>query len=78
MIIDIITPTNSLFTGEIKRVNLPGSNGSFEMLESHAPIIATLQKGKIVICDIQDKEHSFEIEGGVVEQSSNKVIVLVD
>ena len=78
MNIEIITPTESLFSGEIKRVNLPGSNGAFEMLENHAPIISTLQKGKVVILDDQGKEHTFDIEGGVVEQSLNKVIVLVE
>ncbi len=78
MNIEIITPTESLFSGEIKRVNLPGSNGSFEMLENHAPIISTLQKGKVLILDDQGKEHAFDIEGGVVEQSLNKVIVLVE
>ncbi len=78
MTIDIITPTEKLFSGEAKRINLPGSNGSFEMLENHAPIVATLTAGQVVIVDEQNQPQIFDISGGVVEQSANKVIVLVE
>ncbi len=78
MTIDIITPTEKLFSGEAKRINLPGSNGSFEMLENHAPIVATLTAGQVVIVDEQNQQQTFDISGGVVEQSANKVIVLVE
>lgn len=78
MTIDIITPTEKLFSGEAKRINLPGSNGSFEMLENHAPIVATLTAGQVVIVDEQNQPQTFDISGGVVEQSANKVIVLVE
>ncbi|MCQ2959012.1 MAG: F0F1 ATP synthase subunit epsilon [Bacteroidales bacterium] len=78
MTIDIITPTASLFSGEAKQINLPGSNGSFELLENHAPIVATLASGNIVIVDSQNQKQTFEISGGVVEQSANKVNVLVE
>lgn len=78
MTIDIITPTEKLFSGSAKRINLPGSNGSFELLENHAPIVATLAAGNVLIADEQNQEQTFAISGGVVEQSANKVIVLVE
>lgn len=78
MEIEIITPTEQIYSGSIVQVNLPGSNGSFEILENHAPIIATLQQGTITLVDIKGDKHSFEIPGGVVEQSKHKVLVLVD
>lgn len=78
MTIDIITPTTKLYSGNAKLINLPGSNGSFEMLEHHAPIVATLVAGNVIVVDNEDQRKSFEISGGVVEQSANKVIVLVE
>tara|TARA_B110000977_G_C11061353_1_gene486096 strand:+ start:140 stop:376 length:237 start_codon:yes stop_codon:yes gene_type:complete len=78
MLVDIITPDQELFSGDILSIELPGSNGSFEILNNHAPIIATLSGGKITIALENGKKESFEVNGGVVETQNNKIIVLVD
>lgn len=78
MIVEIITPTESLFSGSAKGVKVPGTKGSFEMLHNHAPIISTLEKGMIVITDEEGKKTSFQINGGVIEQAENKIIILVE
>jgi len=78
MLVDIITPDKELFSGSIVSIELPGSDGSFEILNNHAPIIATLSGGKITIALENDKKESFEVNGGVVENQNNKIIVLVD
>ena len=49
MHLEIITPEKKLFTGEVKLVQVPGSSGSFEILNNHAPIISSLDEGKIKI-----------------------------
>jgi len=78
MHLEIITPDKKVFEGEVKLVKLPGSKGSFEILKNHAPIISTLEKGTIKIQDEAGKEHIFEVDGGVVENKANKIIVLVE
>lgn len=78
MHLEIITPDKKVFEGEVKLIQLPGSNGAFEILNNHAPIISTLERGKIKIQDMNGKEHFFEIDGGVIENKSNKIIVLVE
>ena len=78
MLVDIITPDKELFSGDIISIELPGSDGSFEILNNHAPIIATLSGGKITIALENGKKESFEVNGGVVETQNNKIIVLVD
>ena len=78
MFLEIITPEKKVFEGEVKLVQLPGSKGVFEMLNNHAPIISTLEKGRIKVEDLNGKEHFFEVDGGVVENKSNKIIVLVE
>ncbi len=78
MYLEIITPDKKIFEGEAKRVKLPGSKGSFEILKNHAAIISTLSKGKIRVTDEKNKQHYFEIESGVVENKKNKIIVLLE
>lgn len=78
MNLEIITPDKKIFEGEVKLIQLPGSKGAFEMLTNHAPIISTLEKGTIKIQDMNGKEQFFEVDGGVVENKSNKIIVLVE
>jgi len=78
MFLEIVTPEEKLFAGEVKLVQLPGSKGSFEMLRNHAPIISTLESGSIKIVTLDGKEQTFEVKGGVIEGSNNKIIVLAE
>ncbi|MDY6326298.1 MAG: ATP synthase F1 subunit epsilon [Bacteroidales bacterium] len=78
MRIEIISPTTTLFSGEVSIVQLPGIDGSFEILESHAPLVSALDKGKVKVVDDKNEEKFFEINGGVVEVSNNKVLVLAE
>ncbi len=79
MTLEIITPDKSLYSGEVKLVQLPGSNGSFELLNNHAPLIATLKAGTIKIEDLTTSaQQTFVIKGGVVEVNNNKAIVLAE
>lgn len=78
MYLEIITPDKKVFEGEVNLIQLPGSKGSFEILKNHAPIISILEKGTIKIQDQNNKEHLFEVDGGVIENKSNKIIVLVE
>ena len=76
MFLEVITPDKKLFSGEVNLVRVPGSKGAFEILKNHAPIISTLEKGTVKIIDDKGKEHYIEIEGGVIENKANKIILL--
>ena len=78
MLVEIITPDTKLFEGEVNSIKLPGTNGGFEILNNHAPIISTLTAGKISITSDNGQKESFEIKGGVIEMQNNKIIVLAD
>lgn len=78
MLLEIITPDKKIFTGEVSLVQLPGTDGSFEILNNHAPIISTLAKGKVKIIDSEKNTRFFEIKSGVVEVLKNKIIVLAE
>ena len=76
MFVELLTPDKTLFSGEAEVISLPGVNGSFQLLGSHAPMIANLQAGSIEIKD-NNQTQSFEIKSGLVEVVKNKVVVLV-
>jgi len=78
MFLEIITPDKKVYSGEVDSVKLPGAEGSFGILNNHAPIIASLKKGTIKVTDSKKHVENFEINGGVVEVQNNKVIVLAE
>lgn len=78
MKIEVITPDTTIFEGEIRSVRVPGAKGSFQVLKDHAPIISTLGKGPVMIVGSDGKPTTLNIEGGVIEVKSNKIILLVE
>jgi F-type H+-transporting ATPase subunit epsilon len=76
--LEIITPAEKLYQGEVDIVRLPGTKGSFTILKNHAPIISTLEKGTVKIVDRNNKTSYIEVLGGIVEVNRNKIIVLAD
>jgi F-type H+-transporting ATPase subunit epsilon len=77
MKLEIITPDDMVFSGEVSEVTVPGTQGSFQVLTGHAPIISTLATGQITLRG-PEGEQAFSTEGGVVEVLNNKIIVLVE
>jgi F-type H+-transporting ATPase subunit epsilon len=78
MLLEIIAPDKKLYSGEVDLVQVPGSKGSFEILRNHAPIISTLEQGRIKIVDVKGGTTFFEVDGGVIEAKNNKIIVLAE
>ena len=76
MHVEIINPDKTIFTGEAELVQLPGKDGSFEIMNNHAPIISVLRKGKVKIVDREKKVVFYEIQGGVIEVVNNKILIL--
>ena len=75
MDVQIISPDRNLYDGKADLVTVPGSSGSIGILNNHAPLISSLKKGEVKVI-LNKKEQFFKIDGGVVEVSQNKVVVL--
>lgn len=78
MKIDIITPDKKVFEGEATSVLLPGTDGSFQILNNHANFISSLGQGACITETIDGEKQTIEISGGVVEVIDNGVIVLAE
>ena len=78
MKMEIITPDKKLFEGDASLVRVPGTNGSFEILKNHAPIISTLEPGQVKIKTSAGDEKFFDIGGGIIEVKNNKITILAE
>lgn len=78
MTLEILTPDKTVYEGAVTSVTVPGTLGSFEVLKDHAPIISTLEDGKVIVRGGAKPEEVFFITGGVVEVLNNKIIVLAE
>jgi F-type H+-transporting ATPase subunit epsilon len=78
MQLEILTPSQNVFSGKVKLVKVPGSNGSFEMMNNHAAIISTLIEGELKVISESGETLSYKISGGVVEVKDNKAVVLAE
>lgn len=92
MQLEIVSPERILLKGEVESVTVPGIDGTFQILNNHAPVVSVLEKGFLrfkLIGELTEEykdnffkgnkdELSLEISGGVLEMNNNKAIVLVD
>ncbi len=77
MVLEIVTPDSKVFDGEIVSITLPGIEGSFQILNNHAPVVSALGNGKLVV-ETKSETLDFNLDGGVIEMNNNKVIVLAE
>ena len=77
MTISILTPDKEIFAGDIKSVKVPGAAGQLQILNNHAPLISSLQKGEVVVVKTDGAPLKFTIEKGFVEVLRNEVALLV-
>ncbi len=78
MRIEIVTPDTTIYEGEVSLAQLPGLDGSFEILNNHAAMIAALKKGKVKVIDDKKATLIFDINGGVAEILKNRILVLAE
>jgi F-type H+-transporting ATPase subunit epsilon len=78
MQLEILTPEHKVFSGNVYGVQLPGVEGSFEILQNHAPMVAALGVGKMKILKDKNSNETYNISGGFVETLNNKTTVLLE
>ena len=94
MLIEIFSIDCKLLSGEIVSAIFPGSDGSFQVLKDHAPIVSTLKKGLIIIegevsieeniteglYEIKKDQNkiSLQIKSGLIEMKKNLIKVLIN
>lgn len=77
MNISVLTPDRSIYQGSIISVKVPGTLGEFQILKNHAPIVSSLEAGKVTLKLEDGSEKVFTIEKGFVEVLKNEISLLV-
>ncbi|MDR1950655.1 MAG: F0F1 ATP synthase subunit epsilon [Bacteroidales bacterium] len=79
MKLEISSPQKTLFEGEVCSVQCPGREGSFQILENHAPMIALLTNGRLKY-EVQGNttSHFIEINRGVLQVLNNNITILTE
>jgi F-type H+-transporting ATPase subunit epsilon len=67
----------TLFDSRAQSVVVPGSAGEMTILPHHEPIVTTLNKGSIEVKNQEGTVERFDIESGVLECATNRVVVLL-
>lgn len=81
MYLEVITPDEHIFEGEVDAATFPGSEGSFQVLNDHAPLVSSMGEGDLKIVQTiekKKKETRIGVLGGVIEVLNNKIIVLAE
>lgn len=77
--LELITPSEVVFSKDVASITAPGSEGSFGILANHAPFMTSLDKGELKIKESgQTKPQIISVNEGFLEVLNNKVVVLVD
>ena len=74
---DLVSPEKLLFSGEVDQVDVPGSEGDFGVLAGHAPLVATVRPGVLVMYR-EGGELRVVINGGFAEVNPAGLTVLAD
>ena len=75
--VSIVTAEKLLYEGQASRVVCPGIVGDLEILPNHAPLLAMLSSGQLLVSLGQEEEY-FYVSGGIVEVQKDGLIVLAD
>ena len=78
MKVEIISPSETLYSGEATTVTVPSKLGPFTLLENHAAIVAILETGKVSLTDAHGERKEYAIKGGFTENHDNHLTICVE
>ena len=76
--VEIVTPDRQVFSGDAVRFRAPGLGGTFEVLYNHAPLMAAIDVGPVVVATAGGERITFATSGGFVQVLDNRLIMLAE
>ena len=78
MRVTIAKVSEKLFDGDARELTVPSVDGELTILSHHMPLVTTLKKGEVRVVEAANANPIiFSIDGGVLEISNNRAIVLL-
>jgi F-type H+-transporting ATPase subunit epsilon len=78
MLFELISPERILFSGEVRAITLPATEGDMTVMAGHEPTMVMLHPGIIAVTDVQGPGHRAFVRGGFVEITGSSVSVLAE
>ncbi len=73
----LVSPERELFSGDVDRVDAPGSEGDFGVLAGHAPFMTTLREGRVHV-HTGSGEHVYDVHGGFADVTPKGLTILAE
>ena len=74
---ELVSPDKLVFRGAVDDVLVPGSEGDFQVLADHAPVMTTIRPGILAFSE-GGKHTRLFVRGGFADVSSTGLIVLAE
>lgn len=74
----VVSPARTIYQGEASSLVVPAWDGKLGILPGHAPMIALLGAGELVVDRRGAEALAYYVERGVVKVESDEVVVLTD
>ncbi len=71
MTITVLTPDRKIFDGNITSVKVPGTLGEFQVLKGHAPIVSSLEAGKVSLVTADGEHRVFDEASGTLQMATD-------
>jgi F-type H+-transporting ATPase subunit epsilon len=77
--LDMITPQQTVYSGEITALTVPAEEGYMGIMANHAPLITHVRRGKVKVQKTSGEILQFALTGdGFLEVYKNQARLLVD
>jgi F-type H+-transporting ATPase subunit epsilon len=75
---ELVSPDKLQFKGPAQSVLVPGSEGDFQVLRDHAPVMTSLRPGVVAVEEEGGKVSRFFVRGGFADVNPGGLIVLAE
>jgi F-type H+-transporting ATPase subunit epsilon len=75
---ELVSPARLLFSGDVASVQIPGTEGEMTVMAMHAPVLATLKPGIVVVSKDTGTTERIFVRGGFAEVNASGLTVLAE
>jgi F-type H+-transporting ATPase subunit epsilon len=75
---ELVSPQRLVISAHVREVIVPGSEGDFTVLPSHAPVVAMLRPGILRIPGVEGDLDQIYVRGGIADVSPGGLTILAE
>ncbi|MDU0340446.1 F0F1 ATP synthase subunit epsilon [Bosea rubneri] len=75
---ELVSPERILFSGDVVSVIVPSVEGEMTVLAGHAPLVAVLKPGIVMLQTDANNGKEFYVSGGIAEVNAESLTILAE